>query len=179
MSDESKRAPSRRKVLGGLAALAALGLARPGFAAEGAALPALGPGQPVDSARFLALSQWLTGREDLDELTAEALRAGFASAGQDERIAALYRAAPMLRIDPALGGEMAVTALREAGVLDTALAVLRGWYLGRISKPDGKEVLVAYESTLMAEVVGDMLALPSYCSGVPHFWAVPPAVKDL
>ena len=49
--------------------------------------------------------------------------------------------------------------------------VLRGWYVGLVGAPDGGEVRIGYEKTLMGVVVEDSLALRSFCGGDPHFWA--------
>jgi hypothetical protein len=171
---------SRRDLLAGFAAIAASSLfPLVGLAAGAPGLPPLQEGQALGDDQFVALSQWLTGRRALDRSTAGALRSALVELGFGDQLVSLYRAATTLQANPANGGEAMAKALEQANALDIATTVLRGWYLGLVRQPDGKDRTVAYEQTLMAEVVADFLTLPTYCSGVPNYWVEPPKVADL
>ena len=171
---------SRRDLLAGFASLAANSLLpRIGFAADAPGLPPLQPGQTVGDEQFLALSQWLTARPALDRSVAEALRSALVDVGFGDQLVSLYRAGTELKTKSADRGAAMTTALQQANVLDIATTVLRGWYVGLVQQPDGKDRTVAYEQTLMAAVVADFLTLPTFCSGIPNYWAEPPKVADL
>jgi hypothetical protein len=171
---------SRRDILAGFAMIAANTLlARIGLAAETPQLSPLQQGQAVGADQFLALSQWLTGRQSLDRSTSNALSGALIDVGQGDQLALLYRAGTALQAQRVAGGAAMATALQQANALDSAIAVLRGWYVGLVKEPNGKDRTVAYEQTLMAEVVADFLTLPTFCSGVPQYWVEPPKVADL
>jgi Membrane bound FAD containing D-sorbitol dehydrogenase len=171
---------SRRDVLAGFAAIAASSLfPRIGAAADAPGLPPLEPGQAVGEEQFLALSQWLTARAALNHSVAQALRSALLDVGLGDQLVLLYRAGTALQAKRADGGVAMTTALQQANVLDIATTVLRGWYVGLVRQPDGKDRTVAYEQTLMAAVVADFLTLPTFCSGIPNYWAEPPKVADL
>ncbi|MBV8092902.1 MAG: hypothetical protein JOY71_19265 [Acetobacteraceae bacterium] len=171
---------SRREILAGFAALTAEALfSRAGLAAGSPTLPPLPQGQAVGSEQFLALSQWLTGHQDLDRSFGDALRSAFLEVGLADGLANLYRTAATLPVNPNGDGKAVVDGLQKANVLDVATTVLRGWYVGRVQQPSGKDITVAYEPILLGKVVADFANLPSFCGGETGFWAQPPKLADI
>lgn len=135
--------------------------------------------QSLDLEMFLDLSRRVTGFSALDARIAAPLLAAFTDAGVIADIASLSPAED--------------SAARRA--------VLRAWYLGKVSPlgvpaakasedlergrgeeandDDPPDLVLAYEGTLMGVVVADLMPLRSYCGGVPHFWAQPPQDPDV
>jgi hypothetical protein len=162
---------SRRRFLAG-ASLVAL--------ASAGGLPQLAFAQTGDELEvFLALSEDVTGHAGLDPVLAGAILAAFRSVGVERDLAAISpeRDSPARR------------------------ALLKAWYLGRIApngipdeddedveraqgeaadEDDGADAsVVGFEATLMGRVVADLIPLPSYCGGRPHFWTEPPEDPDI
>ncbi len=55
--------------------------------------------------------------------------------------------------------------------------ILRAWQLGIVGT--GKEArVVAYEFALMYKPIADVIVLPTYAHGEPHYWAHPPVFKN-
>lgn len=55
--------------------------------------------------------------------------------------------------------------------------ILRAWQLGIVGA--GKEAkVVAYEYALMYTPIADVIVLPTYARGEPHYWAHPPVFKN-
>lgn len=55
--------------------------------------------------------------------------------------------------------------------------ILRAWQLGIVGT--GKEArVVAYEYALMYKPIADVIVLPTYAHGEPHYWAHPPVFKN-
>ena len=179
MTAASTPDPCRRDVLAGFGLIAATLLARAGAAADAPQLAPLQSGAPVGADQFLALSQWLTGHQGLDRSTSDALLSALIGVGQDEQLATVYRTAVALQAQHTMPGEATERALQQANALNGAMTVLRGWYVGLVKEPNGKDLTVAYERTLMADVVADFLTLPTFCSGVPQYWIEPPKIADL
>jgi hypothetical protein len=146
---------SRRRFLAG-ASLVAL--------ASAGGLPQLAFAQPGDELEvFLALSENVTGHAGLDPVLAEAILATFKTVGVE--------------------GDLAAIAPERDSAARRAL--LKAWYLGRIAPngiPDEDDeadpIVVGFEATLMGRVVADLIPLPSYCGGRPHFWTEPPEDPD-
>ena len=146
--------------------LAALGMVAtfPAWMQSGSAVaaPAATPGAPAE---FLALSQLVTGRAQLDPEIAN-------------RIYTSLQAR-----DPAFAGHAStlwqhanagVDALQHSAMNDPALgqalnAIVTAWYLGEA----GGQV-VQYKSALANTVVQDVVATPSYCRAAPGYWAAEP-----
>lgn len=56
--------------------------------------------------------------------------------------------------------------------------ILRAWQLGIVGT--GKEsTVVAYEYALMYKPIADVVVLPTYARGEPHYWAYPPVIKNI
>lgn len=56
--------------------------------------------------------------------------------------------------------------------------ILRAWQLGIVGT--GKEArVVAYEYALMYTPIADVVVLPTYARGEPHYWAQPPVIKSM
>ena len=145
---------SRRAWLQGMLALAAVG------AAGSADTLALAADQAAAPQAFMALSQALTGKPQLDPALGGRL------------FAALQKSTPELpqRLAP-------LAQALAAGSLDAAsealgLRILEAWYLGVVD-----DIVVSYEQALMFDAVADTLGIPTYCAGAPGFWAAKPAER--
>ncbi len=56
--------------------------------------------------------------------------------------------------------------------------ILRAWQLGIVGT--GKEAkVVAYEYALMYKPIADVIVLPTYARGEPHYWVHPPVFKNV
>lgn len=170
----TSRHPSRRDFLAGSAALLPLMLApRLAMAQRTNPLPALpADGLPLEA--FMALSRAVTEQERLDSAMGERFHAVLTALNSLEAQRALY-----LAVEGAGGDETAVGRVLVGRRLEAAKLLLRGWYLGRVAGRNGDEILVGYEQTLMARATGDFIPLPSYCGGIPGYWAEPPRLADM
>lgn len=155
------RAPSRRAVLGWMAALHTLALARIAQA-QTPLPPRSGPLTPEG---FLALSQRLTGHDTLSASLGERILAVLQETGQADALQNLYDAI----------SEAPQTTMPDGDILQH---ILHGWYLGRVTIDDQTH-LTGYEDTLMGRVTADILPLRSYCGGAMGFWADPPETGPL
>lgn len=155
------RPPSRRVVLGWMAALQTLALAR--IAQAQTPLPT--QSGPLTPEGFMALSQRITGHDTLSVPLGERILAVLQDTGQADPLQNLYRA---------------VSDAPEAAMPDSDILryVLHGWYLGRITI-DEETYLTGFEDTLMGRVTADILPLRSYCGGAMGFWADPPETGPL
>ncbi|MFC3229057.1 sugar dehydrogenase complex small subunit [Marinibaculum pumilum] len=162
----------RRTLLAGSFALGAALFLGGTEGAQAAQLDAL-TGGTVDLPAFLALSQRLTGHDDLDEDHGAALLEALRGAGHGGALANLHTAVR------AAGAAPEAVAAAAAGEAVAARALLRGWYVGLVAMPGGQERLVGYDTALMAAVTADFIPLRSFCGGAPHFWAAPPELDDL
>lgn len=153
---------SRRTVLSLAAGAAALNFAGvPAFAGTADVSPQVG--------RFLSLSRKITGRRDLNPLTATRILGALKAEGAVEQLAALAdtaRDAADLR-ERAMGADL----------LDPLTAILSAWYTGTVEGPDGP-VVVAYRDALMYRPTEDGLVVPTYCSKGPMWWenTLPPGI---
>lgn len=146
--------PSRRVWLQAMLAISMAGLA------AAADTLALTTHQAAAPQAFIALSQALTGKPQLDPALGERL------------FTALQKSIPALpqQLSP-LAQALAVGSLDSASEA-LALRILEAWYLGVV---DG--VVVSYEQALMFDAVADSLGIPTYCAGAPGFWAAKPAQR--
>jgi hypothetical protein len=169
------RGPSRRAFLAGtLAVMQVTMISRLSLAQMVAPLPAL-TGTALGTDDFLALSARLTGHDELDRSTAEAMLALFQEDGRVKRLGALYDALA----DGANEAAAMSQVLERANVMEIALDVMRGWYLGIVRDHAGKDRAIAYETTLMGSVVGDFTPIRSICENDYGFWKDPPILADL
>jgi hypothetical protein len=145
---------------GSVAFLVALG----GNALTAAGAPSAAPA--VD-AQFLRLSQALTGKADLNPVTAGRIDAAFAKLQPElhAQFAALAQLAGTYT-EPA-------TLVEAAGdAKPAALAIIAAWYTGTVGK--GVEaVTVAYRDALMQRPADDGLSPPTYAMGGPAWWVAP------
>jgi hypothetical protein len=116
--------------------------------------------------RFLAVSRALTGQEALEPSVGARLRAllrrGPAQAAALDRLEGLHRDE---LLDPA--------RLAGLGLREIAKEVVLGWYLGKVG-PEDDPALVTYPDALMWRAVMDVHNVPSFCGGLPGFWAGDP-----
>jgi fructose 5-dehydrogenase small subunit len=155
---------SRRIVLGLLPAGACCLL-------ESATLRGLEDRAPATaSADFMRLCNLLTGFSDLDLEIGARLQAAFAhlSPAAAQAFARLMPIALQARDDVAL-----MAAARNAGLGDTALALVAAWYTGTVGSGVHAQP-VSYAEALMYRTVSDGLAPPTYAFGGPAWWAAPP-----
>jgi hypothetical protein len=61
---------------------------------------------------------------------------------------------------------------------DVAAAIVRAWYLGIVGT-DAQARVVAYEHALNYAQVSDVVVLPTYARGEPHYWAEPPVLSSM
>lgn len=129
---------------------------------------------------FLALSQFLTGKSDLNP--AVGTRAFLALAEADK---AFEENANSLRA-AIQDGRLADMDAFDSFVVGhpdlkpTAMSIISAWYLGYTGTPaplDGEDDarFVAYESALMFRPTADATAVPSYTHGKTGYWRHPPA----
>lgn len=158
----------RRQLLGGVLAASAVQ-----FTSWGRAAPAA-----ADSASFMALSQYLTARDDLNP-----------------RLGARLQAA-LQALDPRFGpqasalwqwithGQVALAQLNarlQAEQPDLAALpgqVMQAWYLG-IAGSGTRTRVVAYEFALNAQTVADKLKPPTYSYGLYGSWTRNPTTFNL
>jgi len=159
----------RRQVLAGMAG-AAIVAALP--------LPGMAAGQEggVSLARFLRASAVLTGQYALDPVIGRNIRSLLATdADAGARIDRLVRAVEDLQHENP-GNPSALLdsdRFRQEDLGAVAKEVVRGWYVGIVG-PDEAPTFVTYSDALMYRAVLDVHNVPSFCGGVPHFWAEPP-----
>ena len=147
------RSSSRRRLLQGLAALAASGLAPPGIAQPGPQLP--------------ALSKPLTGFVyDDPAIASSMLRAMIDAFGSQP----LSRVAAIASSTPAAG---LTDALRNAGLETVAARVIVALYSGTVVTPKGP-VVFAYNAALGWRAV-PWTKPNAVCGGPTDYWATAPS----
>jgi hypothetical protein len=156
---------SRRQFL--LAAGSAAFLATYGSSLLVKAQPAVGTAHVAGTSEFLALSQALTGKHDLNPATAARMLEALAKVEPEvhAQLPALTRLAATAA-DP--------TALVEAAgpARPAALAIIAAWYTGTVGTGI-KAVTVAYRDALMQRPADDGLSPPTYAFGGPAWWVAP------
>lgn len=132
-------------------------------------------------------SPTLTRRGFLGSASAAALipaTAGAQSGPAFEAFAARCRALsgfdplPRELVAGALGvlDDMEATAFAEghAAARDIEKTVLKALYTGAHAPERGEPVRFAYSGALMYAAIEDTVNVPSFCGGLPGFWAEPP-----
>lgn len=129
---------------------------------------------------FLALSQFLTGKPDLNPAVAARAflaltEADGAFEGHANRLLAAIQKGRLVDMD-GFDGFMAV----HPDLRSTAMRIISAWYLGYTGTPaplDGEDDarFVAYESALMFRPTADATAVPSYTRGRTDYWRHAPA----
>ncbi|MBF5006055.1 sugar dehydrogenase complex small subunit [Diaphorobacter caeni] len=161
-------APQRRLLLGGALAVSVAYLAPWSRAAEPAA----------DASRFMALSRYLTERDDLSARQGARLLAGLQAldAQFGAQAAALWQwidsqHVPLAQLNERLKADKPELAAVPA-------AVMQAWYLGIVGA--GKQAkALAYEFALNAQVVSDKLKPPTYSYGLYGSWTSNPTTFNL
>jgi hypothetical protein len=128
---------------------------------------------PRVDATFMRLSQSLTGKADLDPVTATRMVEAF---GQ------LY---PQMSAQFAGLAKLAIHATDAASLIEasgeakpTALAIIAAWYTGTVGNGP-QAVTLAYRDALMQRPVADALWPPTYARGGPGWWtATPPDITS-
>ena len=162
--------PGRRRSLLAIAGVAVCG-GLPLWLGAAAQPPVASPG----AAAFLDLSAFLIPQARLEPRIGQ--RHYLALLARDAAFAAQVRALAGA-IKARASADVEALALALAGPDDAALrATLRrivsAWYLGAVG-PDSGGTVVAFDLALMHEQVRGVVAVPSYCSMAPGFWAAPP-----
>jgi hypothetical protein len=132
---------------------------------------------PAQQARFLTLSLLLTGKPQLNAVTAARLLKllSVQSADFEKQMTALADVAQRQ-------GSNDVEALAAAVRGDSALLgvlhrIVAAWYLGMVGDAESGKV-VAYVQALMFDPVRDVVVVPSYCRAGPGYWtAQPPSLQ--
>lgn len=133
--------------------------------------------QPVESREqgaFVALSAILVGRKSLDQALAK--RFYDALLAKDKNfpgaVGALLELINQQRIDPMDLQARLDSAHPELAPLPRR--IVRAWYVGVVGEGIDEQC-IAYENTLMNEVVKNELRPPTYAYGAPGSWSQPPA----
>lgn len=127
---------------------------------------------PEPDPAFLNLSKALTGKDDLDEVTAARLSAAFRSLvpevhGSFASLARLHENDPSALL----------AAAETHGLKAAALAIVAAWYTGSLSKAP-RSATFTHTDALMQRPVADAMYPPTYASSGPGWWtAAPPAVS--
>ncbi|WP_317205612.1 sugar dehydrogenase complex small subunit [Janthinobacterium sp.] len=158
----------RRRSLLAIAGVAVCG-GLPLWLGAAAQTPAAAP----DAAAFLDLSAFLIPHARLEPRIAQRLY--LALLARDAAFAAQLRAlAGAIKARGSADVEALALAVRDDAPLSATLRrVISAWYLGAVG-PDSGGSVVAFDLALMHEQVRDVVAVPSYCSKAPGFWAAPP-----
>jgi hypothetical protein len=128
---------------------------------------------PLGDPAFMHLSQVLTGKMDLDPVTAARMADAFGK---------LY---PKMSAQFAGLAKLAAHATNPASLIEasgeakpTALAIIASWYTGTVGSGT-QAVTLAYRDALMQRPVADALWPPTYARGGPGWWtATPPDVAS-
>lgn len=148
------------------AAIEDMGRAPASQAPATVAPPALDPAE----AGFLAFSRSMTGHGDLAPQTAQRIYAAMAQRSTDFPM----QAQRLAQLATTAGGPAALLAsASEAGLRETALAVVAAWYTGTVGS-GGRASVVAYADALMYAPVRDAQTAPTYCADGPAWWTRDP-----
>jgi len=160
---------NRRRLLALL--LATPWLSRSWVAAAAEAVPGETPAAAVGG-RFVALSQFATGRSKLDP----EIGAGLLGALRDSD-ASFSAAFEDLAADASSGKYSDVEAL-EAAVRGTPkhpalLALVAAWYTGAVTV-NGQERFITLQEALLFQPIADGSHIPGNCAGATNSWATLP-----
>ncbi len=136
--------------------------------------------QEIDEAAFLALSQRLTGRNELNAtISARALAA--LSAGDEAFLKTAMRLAQAI-------DQFGLTDMRRfrdfaaahPDLSPAAMKIISAWYLGYTGTPEGEANhddarFVSFAGALMYEPTIDVTIVPTYARGKTDYWVTPPA----
>lgn len=129
----------------------------------------------LPSTDFLQLSQFLTGKPQLDRTLAAAIEAAFneTQAGFADRVAQTNHFIAANKAEARTIQSVLDTAKHP--LADVPRKVMTAWYLGTVGT--GKNArAVAYEQALMYPPIADVVVMPTFARGIPGYWADPPAV---
>jgi hypothetical protein len=148
-------------------AITTIGILPPSARASVAGIP-LHAG--IDDAGFLALSQSLTGWQNLDAgLSARLLNAMTVN---DASLATqLLAIRDLVRAGDTPG--VILARAKAANLVKPALALVAAWYTGCVSE-SANAPIVAYDDALMYRPTRDALPVPTYCLGGPAWWTTDP-----
>ncbi len=153
---------TRRVVTVGLIAMHTLALARIALAQA----PLSAQSGPIDPKAFMALSERITGHDNLSPTLGARIHAVLSDNGQAIPLQDLYAALSLAPTE---------ARMHDSNILHL---VLHGWYLGRITINDQTH-LTGFEETLMGHITADILPLRSYCGGTMGFWTKQPVTGPL
>ena len=152
-----------------------------GLLGIGVALPGIGAlvapaAAATDAESFQALSEFLTGTQNLDRELADRAYAQLARLHTEfpQKMAALaeaVRASGAEKIDVWLARNAGDDALQA-----TAVAIVSAWYLGFAApvRPEDDRGFVTFTKALMYEPTIDATVRPTYARGAPDYWIDPP-----
>ncbi|NIE63501.1 sugar dehydrogenase complex small subunit [Burkholderia sp. Ax-1719] len=140
-----------------------------------AVAPSAFAGAPFGATDFVALSQALTGRRNLDVGIGARL---FTALGNADRGFAARAAALAQRMQPGVTPQQLLAAADAANLGDTAHAIVAAWYTGTVGHGT-KAVMVTYANALMYGTVGDGMSPPTYCANGPLWWTAEPPPADV
>jgi hypothetical protein len=138
------------------------------------ALPPVAEPSP-DHVRFLAVSQQLTGKTDLDPVIA--VRTSVALQASDDTFAGRF-AALDAALQAAAGFDMRnfdnSPVGRQPALKATAVQIVAAWYLGVVGHGATAQ-LISYRDALMYRPTLDVTTVPSYQHGAFGYWSAKPA----
>ncbi len=137
---------------------------------------AIDAGQPVDTdfAVFMALSEIICGYPALDTSLGKRIFTLITAEHQDS-VQNMTVLRQHLKSDMSSAAMQSALSAVEIPAQQLFSEILRGWQLGIVGS--GKQArVVAYEYALMYVPIADVIVLPTYARGEPHYWAYPPVI---
>ncbi|ALM81846.1 sugar dehydrogenase complex small subunit [Bordetella sp. N] len=134
------------------------------------------------SKRFLDLSSFLTGKNDLDPVIARRTLQALIASSKDfeQRYAALATACAAARQAGTLPDMAAFDTSpvsQDAALRATAVEIVSAWYLGRVGNGPSTQ-LIAYREALMYRPTAGITTVPSYQLGGYGYWVPKPVVPS-
>ncbi|MFC4277707.1 sugar dehydrogenase complex small subunit [Achromobacter aloeverae] len=137
------------------------------------------PDTDASGKRFLDLSRFLTGKDDLDPVIARrTLQALLVEKDFEQRYAALESACQAARQAGTLTGMDAFDASpvgKDPALRATAVEIVSAWYLGRVGSGPATQ-LIAYREALMYRPTAGITTVPSYQLGGYGYWTPKPVL---
>ena len=138
---------------------------------------AIDAGQPAGAGfpAFMAVSEIICGYPTLDNALGKRIFSLISAEHGDasQSIAALQK---QLNADMSSAEMQAALKTVDTPAQQLFSEILRGWQIGIVGSGRQSRV-VAYEYALMYAPISDVVVLPTFARGEPHYWAYPPVIK--
>jgi|GEM_PF-1689158 len=129
----------------------------------------------ADFPAFMSVSEIICGYPTLDNALGKRIYTLITAEHSDasQSIAALQK-----QLNANMSSAEMQTALKKLNTPTQQLfsKILRGWQIGIVGSGKQSRV-VAYEYALMYAPISDVVVLPTFARGEPHYWAFPPVFK--